>query len=60
LLRRDKACQSAAQKRAAGVAGAQTVASDITRASHGRLGKPQRYTIVVPPASITITMPPKG
>ncbi|HEY2755988.1 MAG TPA: glycosyltransferase family 39 protein [Pseudolabrys sp.] len=57
----DKACQSEAQKHAAGVPGSQTVASDITRAVRGRLGKPQRYTIViVPPKSIIITVPPKG
>jgi hypothetical protein len=57
----DKACQSEAQKHAAGIPGSQTVASDITRAVRGRLGKPRRYMIViVPPASITITVPPKG
>jgi hypothetical protein len=54
----DKGCQSEAAKRAASVPGSQTVASDITRAVHGRLGKPQRYTIViVPPPMVTISPP---
>jgi 4-amino-4-deoxy-L-arabinose transferase-like glycosyltransferase len=54
----DKGCQSEAEKRAASVPGSQTVASDITRAVHGRLRKPQRYTIViVPPPMVTISPP---
>jgi 4-amino-4-deoxy-L-arabinose transferase-like glycosyltransferase len=56
----DKGCQSEAAKHAASVPGSQTIASDITRAVRGRLGKPQRYIIVVVPPPMVLISPPKG
>jgi hypothetical protein len=55
----DKGCQQQAAARAAAVPGSQTIASDITRAVHGRLGPPQRYMIVIVPPPMVMIAPPR-